>query len=520
MAAQRYPIGIESFEKIRDYGMTYVDKTELIYRLVAKPAYIFLSRPRRFGKSLLLSTIAAYFEGRRDLFEGLAISRYEHDWVKHPIFHMNFVNAYTDSEEGLTAILNAQISRWEDFYGREDSESTLAQRLYGVIRRAVEQTGQRAVVLIDEYDKFLVSTLDNSELNERFRNMLKPIYATLKAADQYIRFAMITGVTRFSRLSIFSDLNNLKDISMNKDFGSICGISEYEIRNILMPGVEGLAETMGVTSQEALLKLKENYDGYHFTRDCPDLYNPFSLLNALEDKELSDYWFASGTPTFLLEILRGRKGEVRDFFKTTTKASTLAEISSYTTTPTTLLFQTGYLTIKEYNEKRDSFLLGIPNGEVERGLMNGLLPIFSGTDKSTSENFMDNFISAVEQGNPERFLILLQSFLSDIPYDLSKNKPEVYFENNLYIIFRLAGFDVDTEYRTSQGRIDIVVKTDVYVYVMELKLKGTAKSAIEQIDRQGYMLPFLSDTRKCFKIGVNFSPRTRNISRWIIVADN
>lgn len=224
MAAQRYPIGIESFEKIRDYGMTYVDKTELIYRLVAKPAYIFLSRPRRFGKSLLLSTIAAYFEGRRDLFEGLAISRYEHDWVKHPIFHMNFVNAYTDSEEGLTAILNAQISRWEDFYGREDSESTLAQRLYGVIRRAV---------------------LDNSELNERFRNMLKPIYATLKAADQYIRFAMITGVTRFSRLSIFSDLNNLKDISMNKDFGSICGISEYEIRNILMPGVEGLAETMG-----------------------------------------------------------------------------------------------------------------------------------------------------------------------------------------------------------------------------------------------------------------------------------
>lgn len=516
MAEQIYPVGIESFEKIREYGMIYVDKTELIYKLVSKPSYIFLSRPRRFGKSLLLSTIAAYFEGRRNLFEGLAINRLEQDWIKHPVFYLNFVNAYTDSEDGLTAILNAGISRWEEFYGRNESESTLAQRFYGVIRRAVEQTGVRAVVLIDEYDKFLVSTLDNDELNERFRAMLKPIYATLKAADRYIRFAMITGVTRFSRLSIFSDLNNLKDISLNKDYGSICGISETEIKESLMPGIDRLGEALGVTSHEAFLKLKENYDGYHFTRDCPDLYNPFSLLNALEDKDVADYWFASGTPTFLLKILRSREGEVRDFFNGETDSSALADISSYNVDPMVMLFQTGYLTIKEYDPEGDRYTLGIPNEEVRRGLMRGLLPIFSGTDKISSGTFIIKFVSEVKRGDPEGFLKLLQSFLADIPYDLSKNKPEVYFENNLYIIFKLVGFEVDTEYRTSHGRIDIVLKTADYIYVMELKLKGTAKSAIAQIDKQDYMLPFVSDGRKLFKIGVNFSPRTRNISRWII----
>ncbi|MDE5797253.1 MAG: AAA family ATPase, partial [Muribaculaceae bacterium] len=420
MAEQKYPVGIESFEKLREYGMVYVDKTELIYRLVEKPAYIFLSRPRRFGKSLLLSTIAAFFEGRSDLFKGLAISRYVKDWVCHPIFHINFVNAYTDSEEGLTAILNAQISHWEEIYGKNESELTPAQRFYGVIRRAVEQTGQRVVVLIDEYDKFLVATIDNPDLNSKFRAMLKPLYATLKAADPYIRFAMITGVTRFSQLSIFSDLNNLKDISLNKDYGTICGISETEIKNTLMPGVEALAHTMNITTQEAFLKLKENYDGYHFTRNCPDLYNPFSLLNAFEDREISDYWFASGTPAFLLKILRRMQGDVKDFFNTVVKASSLAEISSYSTEPESLLFQTGYLTIKEYNEKRDTYTLAIPNEEVERGLMNGLLPIFAGKDRVVSESFMFDFISAVEKGDPEKFLRLLQSFLADIPYDLSK----------------------------------------------------------------------------------------------------
>lgn len=516
MEEQKYPVGIESFAKLREYGMVYVDKTELIHRLVSKPAYIFLSRPRRFGKSLLLSTISAIFEGRRDLFQGLAINSMEWDWVSHPVFVVNFVNAYTDSEDGLTAILNAQVSRWEEIYGRNDSESTLAQRFYGVIRRAAEQTGKRVVVLIDEYDKFLVSTIDNDELNRRFRAMLKPFYSTLKAADQYIRFAMITGVTRFSRLSIFSDLNNLRDISLNEDFATICGITEAEIKEGMMPGVEGLARSLDVSSGEALERLKKNYDGYHFTSDQTDIYNPFSLLNALEDKKISDYWFASGTPTFLLNLLRSKPGEVKDFFNIAAKASSLTEISSYAVNPESLLFQTGYLTIKEYNTRRETFVLGIPNGEVERGLMNGLLPVFSGRDKSQSETFIDNVLSAVENGNPEAFISLLQSFLADIPYDLSQNKPEVYFENNLYIIFKLIGLEVATEYRTSQGRIDIVLKTADYIYVMELKLKGSAKSAIEQIDSHGYMLPFMGDGRKLFKIGINFSPRTRNISRWII----
>lgn len=410
VALQKYPIGIESFEKIREYGMVYVDKTELIHQLVEKPAYIFLSRPRRFGKSLLLSTIAAYFEGRADLFEGLAINRYGVELKRHPVFHLNFVNAYTDGTEGLNAILDARISSWEKIYGRDTSETTHAQRFYGVIRRAVEQTGRRAVILIDEYDKFIVSSINEPELNDRFRDLLRPLYSTLKAADPYIRFAMITGVTRFSSLSIFSDLNNLKDISLNPDYGTICGITETELHDTLRPGVERLAEKFHITCEEAFNILKENYDGYHFTRNCPDLYNPFSLLTALEDRRISDYWFASGTPTFLFEMLRKRPGNLRDVLNTIADPSTLTEVSAYAKNPTALLFQTGYLTVKGYDADRDIYRLGIPNGEVRRGIMKGLLPVFSGNDNTTSTNFINSLTSEAENGNPEGFMTLLKSF--------------------------------------------------------------------------------------------------------------
>lgn len=516
MAQQTYPVGIESFEKLREYGMTYIDKTELIYKLIKNPAYIFLSRPRRFGKSLLLSTIAAVFQGRRDLFEGLAIDGCDYTWNRHPVFTLNFVNAYTDSVEGLSAILNAQIAEWERLYGKDDSEWTYAQRLYGVIRRAVANTGERAVILIDEYDKFLVTSINNPALNGRFRKMLKPLYATLKAADQYIRFAMITGVARFSELSIFSDLNNLKDISLNEEYGAICGISEAEIHTTLMAGIGELGDKLGLTPVQTLAKLKDNYDGYHFTSDPTDLYNPFSLLSVLDEKKFADYWFASGTPTFLLEVLRERAGEVRELFNAVTDGETLSDISSYTLDPLPLLFQTGYLTIKGYEAKDDRYRLGIPNGEVRRGLMTGLLPIFSGTDKRQSASFINEFVKEVKNGNPEGFLRLLKSFLADIPYDLSNNKPEIYFENNLYIIFRLVGLEVTTEYRTSRGRIDILLQTSDSIYVVELKLDGTAKSAMEQINSREYMLPFECDGRRIFKIGIGFSKRTRNISRWII----
>ncbi len=516
MANQKYPVGIETFSELIEEGYVYVDKTEYIHRLIERGKYYFLSRPRRFGKSLLLSTIKSFFEGRRNLFKNLAIDQYPYDWEPHPVFHLNFVNANTSSIEGLHSILIAQISKWERQYGRDESEIDLSQRFYGVIERAVAATGHKAVVLIDEYDKFLVATIDNPDLNRIFRDTLKPIYGTLKAADSFIRFAMLTGVTRFSRLSVFSDMNNLRDISLNNDFAAICGITESEIRHFLSPGVERIAKKLDISFEEAFSRLKQNYDGYHFTSDRTDLYNPFSLLYALEDSKIGDYWFASGTPTFLLEALRSRVGNIRDFFNSEIDDASLGEIESYSDDPTALLFQTGYLTIKGVSEENGDYLLRLPNEEVGRGIFKGILPIFSGMGKDESRNFIRTFTREVKSGNAETFMQLLKSFLSDIPYDLSKNKPEVYFENNIYIICKLLGMEIQTEYRTSHGRIDILMKTDKFIYVIELKLNGTATSAMNQIESKEYTLPFATDGRQIIKIGIGFSKRTRNISRWLI----
>lgn len=511
-----FPVGIETFSEIREKGYIYVDKTEYIHNLISTGKYYFLSRPRRFGKSLLLSTIRAFFEGRRDLFEGLAISRYEHSWDPHPIFHLNFVNADAASSCGLMSVINQQLSYWEEKYGVSPRGELPAQRLYAVIKRAVETTGHQAVILIDEYDKALVNTLDNSEIHNELRDLLKPIYGTLKAADRYIRLAVITGVSRFSRLSIFSDVNNLNDISLDREFGAICGITEQEMLRYCSKGIYDIAEGQGLTFDETVAKLKANYDGYHFCDRCPDLYNPFSLMSAFRKREFGSYWFATGTPTFLIESLRASDAYLPELFNSEVDETQLSDIDSYGSSAVALLFQTGYLTIKGYDAEYGSYMLGLPNREVANGFFKNLLPAFMNDSSADSIAAIRKLCRAVNMGDPETFISILQSFLADIPYDLSKSKPEIYFENNIYIIFKLMGMAVETEYRTSAGRIDLLVKTKGYIYVIELKLNGTAEEAIAQIESKGYTQPFTADGCTVYKIGISFSSKTRNIDRWII----
>ncbi|MDE5877097.1 MAG: ATP-binding protein [Muribaculaceae bacterium] len=516
MEGRHFPVGIETFSAIREENYVYVDKTELIHRLVTSGKYYFLSRPRRFGKSLLLSTIEAFFEGRRDLFNGLAIMRHQHSWEKHPVFHLNFVNANLSSEEGIKENISQQIEYWEKEYGIATKAIELPQRFYAVIRSAVEQSGKKAAVLIDEYDKALVSTFNNEELHNKFKAILKPIYGTLKAADRYICFGLITGVSRFSRLSIFSDINNLSDISLDNTYATICGITEEEMLRDCQCGIERLSATAESSFDDTVALLKKSYDGYHFTSECPDIYNPFSLFCAFEREEIGNYWFATGTPTFLIERLRNSDTYLPELFHSEVDTMQLADIDYYSSSPIALLFQTGYLTIKDYDSEYKSYFLGLPNREVANGFFKELLPVYMDDRNAKSLSAVRGFCRQVNAGDAEGFMSRLQAFLADIPYDLSKNKPEVYFENNIYIIFKLMGFTVETEYRTSVGRIDLLVKTKRFIYVIELKLNGSAEDAIAQIEEKNYSLPFATDPRTLFKIGISFSKETRNIDSWII----
>lgn len=426
------------------------------------------------------------------------------------------MNFDTGHLEGLRSTLDAQISHWEQIYGSDPSELDYGQRFYGVIRRAYESTGEKVAILIDEYDKPLFSTIDRPELNNRFREILKSVYGTLKAADRYIRFALVTGVTRFSRLSIFSDINNLRDISLSYDYAAVCGITEEEMLANCRDGIECFASANSISYEEAFRKLKDNYDGYHYAAVSPDIYNPFSLFNALTEYKIKEYWFSTGTPTFLFKILREQRSDLKDLFDINVREKSLSERDTYSSNPLPLLFQTGYLTIKGYDSSTDELRLGIPNREVESGLFDGLLPIFSGTSSFESEEAIRKFSTDLYRGDADEFMERLQGFLADIPYDLSRNKPEVYFENNLYIIARLLGYEAHTEYRTSRGRIDLLIIVPAYVYVIELKLDGTAEEALAQIESRGYSLPWQADGREVILIGVNFSGSTRNIDRWII----
>lgn len=510
----KYPIGIQNFEKLRQDGYLYIDKTGLVYSLVQTSNCYFLSRPRRFGKSLLISILEAYFLGKKELFKGLAMEKLEQEWTVHPVLHLDLNIEKYDSIDNLTDILNVNLKLWEQTYGSDDAETSVSLRFAGIIRRAYKQTGRRVVVLVDEYDKPLLQSIGNKALQEEFRNTLKPFYGVLKSLDGCIRFALLTGVTKFGKVSVFSDLNNLDDISMNNQYATLCGIIEKEIHTNIEEGIWSLASAQNLSYEETCVKLKEMYDGYHFTSDSEGIYNPFSLFNALKNKTFGNYWFETGTPTYLVELLKRNRYNLKDMTETVSSADVLNSIYG-DDEPIPVIYQSGYLTIKGYNPRFKTYRLGFPNKEVEEGFMNFLIPYYTPIKKEKTAFSIENFVEEIERGDIDSFFRRLQSFFADTPYELVRDR-ELHYQNVLFIVFKLIGLYVKAEYHTSQGRIDLALQTDKYIYVMEFKLEGSAEEALRQIEEKQYALPFASDKRQVFQIGINFSSQTRNIEKWLV----
>ena len=517
MSTKIYPIGIQNFEKIRNDGYLYIDKTALMYQMVKTGSYYFLSRPRRFGKSLLISTMEAYFQGKKELFTGLAIERLEKDWIKYPILHLDLNIEKYDVPESLDNILEKSLTAWEKLYGAEPSERSFSLRFAGIIERACKQAGQRVVILVDEYDKPMLQAIGNEKLQKQFRDTLKPFYGALKTMDGYIKFAFLTGVTKFGKVSVFSDLNNLDDISMRKDYVEICGVSDQELHENLDIELHEFAETQGLSYDKLCTKLKEYYDGYHFTHNSIGIYNPFSLLNAFKYKEFGSYWFETGTPTYLVKLLKKHHYDLERMAHEETDAQVLNSIDSESTNPIPVIYQSGYLTIKGYDERFGIYRLGFPNREVEEGFIRFLLPFYANVNKVESPFEVQKFVREVETGDYDSFFHRLQSFFADTTYEVIREQ-ELHYENVLFIVFKLVGFYTKVEYHTNNGRVDLILQTDKFIYIMEFKLNGTAEEALQQINNKRYALPFEADGRKLFKIGINFSEKTRNIEKWVVAS--
>ena len=510
-----YPVGIQNFEKIRRDGYCYIDKTEKIYRLVKTGSYYFLSRPRRFGKSMLISTLEAYFQGKKELFGGLAMEGLEKEWKQYPILHLDLNARKYDSAESLDQELDKHLEQWEKLYGSDYSDRAPEERFYHIIRMAYEHTGERVVILVDEYDKPMLQTINNPELQDKYRNTLKPFYGVMKSMDGYIKFALLTGVTKFGKVSVFSDLNNLEDISWDRNYFDICGISEQELLDNFSDDIKTLADTNGQTFTQACEQLKADYDGYHFYPGSPGVYNPFSLFNTFKKRQYGRYWFETGTPTYLVELLKKHKYDLYRMAHEKTTSDVLDSIDASSTNPIPVIYQSGYLTIKGYIPEPRIYELGFPNREVEEGFLKFLIPYYTPLQETESGFAIWDFISDVKSGDIDGFMERLQSFLADCPYELAKDI-ELHYQNVLFIVFRLSGLYTKVEYHTSRSRIDLVLQTDRYVYVMEFKLDGSAEQAMQQIEEKQYALPFAKDSRKVYTIGVNFSSETRNIDKWIV----
>ncbi len=509
----KYPIGIQNFEDIRSNGYVYVDKTALLYNLVHEGKYYFLSRPRRFGKSLLLSTFESYFQGKKELFEGLVISGLEKDWKKYPIFHLDLNTEKYDSVPALENKLNLALSEWEGLYGGNPNERSLSTRFEGVIRRASEHTGKQVVILVDEYDKPMLQAIGNNALQEEYRSTLKAFYGALKSCDKYIRFAFLTGVTKFGKVSVFSDLNHLTDISLDYRYADICGISETELHQCFDEGVEEVSKFNHMSKEECYKRLKDDFDGYHFYPGSIGVYNPFSLLNTLSSCQFKDYWFETGTPTFLVNQLQKAGYQLQYMTEEELTEDTLNSIEIFEENPLPLLYQSGYLTIKDYDKEFKTYRLQFPNREVREGFVKFLVPFYTPRHNDKSTFFIGNFVKDVRSGRAEDFMRRLDAFFAGGDYALMGDK-ELYFHNAVYVFFTLMGFYVEVERHTTDGRMDILMQTSGYIYILELKIDQNAEVALQQIEDNGYARPFAADKRKLFKIGINFSTEKRCIDDW------
>ena len=512
-----YPIGIQTFSKIREGNYLYIDKTEYVYRMThSASSYMFLSRPRRFGKSLLTSTLHSYFSGRKELFHGLAMEKLEKEWTEYPVLHFDMSTAKHADSEQLLQELNLKLYGYEQIYGRLEEEVNPNQRLMGLIKRAYEQTGKKVVVLIDEYDAPLLDVVHERENLDVLRNIMRNFYSPLKACDPYLRYVFLTGITKFSQLSIFSELNNIKNISMDEPYAAICGISEDEICLQMKDDLGGLAKKLEITPEEALMKLKENYDGYHFTSPSPDIYNPFSLLNAFADGKFGSYWFGSGTPTYLINMLEKFGVEPSEIGNNRVSVEDFDAPTERMTSIIPLLYQSGYITIKNYDEELDLYTLNIPNKEVRIGLMKSLLPHYVGSKAPETTTMVAYLSRDIRNGDMDTALRRLQTFLSTIP-QCDNTKYEGHYQQVFYIIFSLLGYYVDVEVRTPRGRVDIVLRTKTTLYVMELKLDKSVGEAMEQIDLKNYPERFALCGLPVVKVAVSFDSERCTIGGWEII---
>ena len=510
-----YPIDTANFKWIREKGVVYVDKTPYIHTMLKNHGtYFFLTRPRRFGKSLFLDTLAEYFSGRRELFKGLAIDKLEpQEWESHPVLRINLAGKDYANTESVVTHITDQLQALEDEYGLEHSTSEFEGRFGRRIQRVSQEAGNGVVVLIDEYDAPLSSTIDNPKLQEIYRAQLHGFYSVLKNSEAHIRFCMLTGVTRYGKVSVFSGLNNLNDITFNDEYAGICGITEQELYENYDGGVEVFARKFNISKEEVYKRLKDAYDGYHFSECLLDVYNPYSINHVFSKKKFEDYWCQSGVPTILSKALMQNDFEVEKLNGKKVPASELSDLSLYNANPVALFYQTGYLTIKAFEERRRRYTLGYPNREVEAAIMSNILKVYthSGDDR---RGLVFDLEDALEEGNPQQFVRLLSSFFSDIPNQLHKYvaRYENYYHTIFYCLTMLIGLDVEAEYATSEGFIDIVIKTSDYIYIIELKVNGTAEDALTQIEEKHYAAPFASDRRTLVKIGLGFSTETHNIS--------
>jgi hypothetical protein len=522
-----YPIGIQDFCELRSLNAVYVDKTELVYKLTHTSKFVFLSRPRRFGKSLLSSTFEYYFEGRKELFTGLAIESLEKDWIKHPVLHFDLSPVKGKPVNQMRESIGRQLKRFEKGYGIKDIASALGDRLTTLIETAFDQIGQQVVVLIDEYDAPILDVLHNDDKREEIRELLREFYSPLKMCDRYLRFVFITGISTFSQLSIFSELNNLENISNEPKYASICGITEQELLDNFQEGIEKMAREKVCSNEELVAKLKSNYDGYHFAKNSEGLYNPFSLLNAFKKNDIESYWFGTGTPTALVEMLKvyQKQGKFTPEMLDSVKPMSIAYFQTpleMQTGPIPLLYQAGYLTITGYDSEEDRYYLGIPNSEVRIGLMQNLLPLYINGDPSDVDNAAASASTALRKGDIDRAMNQFKSLMSSIPFmkgdkDILADveKTEAYYHRIFYFFFRMLSNQVYAEVRSAKGACDVVITTPKYIYVVEIKINSTPEAALQQIEEKGYATPYLTDGRDVTKIGVNFSTETRTVDRWI-----
>lgn len=504
-----YPIGQQSFEVLRKGGAYYVDKTEYMWKIVnSQSLYYFLARPRRFGKSLFLSTLKCFFEAKRNLFKGLYIDGKDWDWKEYPVLHLDFNTERYATQSELESILESHFKKWEVSYGIEEIEDTHSGRFKNIIAAAHRKTGRQVVILVDEYDKPLVNNINNDESFEWFRTSLASLYSNFKSSADHIKLVFLTGVSRFSRLSVFSDLNNIRDITFQNEFADVCGISERELHHYFKEGIENMASVYGESYENMTLLLKRNYDGYRFTEAGSEMYNPWSLLNALSSNRISNYWNQTGLPTIVAESLKRVDADLEATFNTLCGQDELVGLDLRSPKPIALMYQTGYLTIKDYDLASDTYTLGIPNNEVRKGVMDILLPYYLDLKGKSTSGMVRELVADVIDGRPESFMKRLETYFAAMPFKLRLHS-EHDLRNAIFILISLVGIQVKAELETSDGAIDITIETPEYIYIIELKYNKSAHAAISQIIDKEYGLPFAMDSRRLYLIGANFNSRKR-----------